>query len=164
MTFIIVWALLFPTLIFGQQAGKADASRTPAVKNTTSAFADYLIEVSAGYDTSQEYARESQAIARILSSNTAKSPILIDNQGYARDMVLQSVAGRLAARSNAKRLFRINWNALFSTGKDLAEIESTLNGIIKHVEASKGKKVIYLDDIASFSSETPVVVSICPID
>ncbi len=154
MTYILVWTLLFSSLAFGQQSGKADSPKISTVE--TPSFADYLIEVSAAYDTSQEFARESQKIARILTSGT-KNPILIDNQGYARDMVLQSVANRLATLSQGKKLFRINWNALFSTGKDQAEINVILAGIIKYIDASKGKVVIYLDDIASFSSEMPVL-------
>src|SRR5205085_6414573 len=68
-TYLLIGTLLFPPLIFGQQPAKADAAKTSAVETTTSASAGYLLEVSAGYDTSQEYSREAQAIANVLSSN-----------------------------------------------------------------------------------------------
>ena len=157
MTYLLVWTLLFSTLAFGQQSRRADAARTSSVETETLSYPDYLLEISAGYDTGREYSKESQTIASLLSSNSAKSPILIDDQGYARDTVLQAVAARLAEISQGTKLFRINWNAVFSSDKGQAEIDATLNGIVKYAAASTGKTVIYLDDIASFSSETPIL-------
>ena len=72
-------------------------------------------------------------------------------------MVLQSVAARLARDPMGKRLFRVNWNAIFSSTKDQAEFDAILTGILKYAEASKDKTVIYLDDIASFSSDAPIL-------
>ena len=57
MTYLLVWTLLFSTLAFGQEATKVGAVKTAAVENVTQSYADYLTEVTAGYDTSEGYAR-----------------------------------------------------------------------------------------------------------
>ena len=157
MTSLLVGALLFPTLAFGQTSERTDVAETSAAEAMTSSYSDYLIEITAGYNTGNDYLKESQAITRILASSTDKNPVLIDNQGYARDMVLQAVAARLADASHGKKLYRVNWNALFSSDKDQNQIDTALAGILKYAEVSKKKTAIYLDDIASFSFETPVL-------
>ena len=126
MTSLLVGALLFPTLTFGQSSRKADAARTSAVEKMTPSYSDYLIEINAGYNTGNDYIKESQAITHLLTSNAGKNPVLIDDQGYARDMVLQSVAARLTESATGKRLFRINWGTLFSSDKDQNAIDTTL--------------------------------------
>ena len=159
LTYALVWTLLFSTLAFGQDASKAAPAKPDAAEIVTPSYADYLIEVAPGYDTSRTYDREAQAIARVLSSKTGTNPVLIDNHGYARDLVLQSVAARLARDPHGKRLFRVNWNAFLSSTKDQAEFDAILKGILTYVESTKGKTVIYLDDIASFSPDAPMLGS-----
>ena len=141
---LMAWSMLFSTLAFGQTVSPAGS--TAASRVTTGS--DFLIEVAGTGNVSGAYSRESEAVARVLTSKAGKNAVLIDNQGYAREIVLQSVASRLAA-SNGKRLFRVNWNAVFSSGKDEAGFDRTLKGLLDYAAASKGKTAIYLDDIAS---------------
>ena len=110
MTYILVWTLLFSTLAFGQTAAKVDPSDVAPAADANSSYAAYLTEVAGVFDTSESYTRESQAVVRILSDRTAKNAVLIDKSGYARNMVLQSVAARLNS-TEGKRLYRVNWNA-----------------------------------------------------
>ncbi|MEO6051907.1 MAG: hypothetical protein ABIP78_11325, partial [Pyrinomonadaceae bacterium] len=108
MTYLMVWTLLFSTLAFGQDAGKSKTVTSAAAENIAPLYANYLIEVPAGYDTSEGYAKEAQTTAQVLSSKSGTNPVLIDNQGYVRDLVLQSVAARLARDPQGKKLFRVN--------------------------------------------------------
>ena len=156
IAYLLIFTLLFSTFAFGQNAGKTEQAKAIPAQIETPAFAAYLMEVQGNNEGSQSYTKEAQSLAKILSSNTAKNAVLIDEYGYSREAVLQSVAARLAA-ANGKKLFRINWNALFTGSKDQETFDRTLKGIITQVEASKGRSVVYLDDIASFSSETPVL-------
>src|SRR5688500_14516347 len=87
--FLLAWALLLPTLGLGQSPGKTVSSSAAAVATDVVSYADYLIEVT-GTRTGQSYAREAASIERVLSSTAAKNAVLIDNHGYARELVLQS--------------------------------------------------------------------------
>jgi hypothetical protein len=149
--------LLFSTLALGQNAGKPETAEAAAtVTGEAMSPADFLIEVSPWSTGDQTYKKEAQTITRILSSNELKSPILIDEHGYARDLVLEAVAACLARDPQGKKLYRVNWNTLLATGKDEATLNATLAGILKYAEASKAKLTIYLDDIASFSTSSPM--------
>ncbi len=154
--YLLIFMLLFPTLAFGQVIGDPNQTKATTAPETPS-YAAYLIEVSATNDASETYGKEAQAIARVLSSNATKNAVLIDEHGYARELVLQSVAARLNGDGKGKTLFRVNWNALFGAAKDQDAVDRTLKGILDYVAASKGKIAIYLDDISSFSSETPML-------
>src|SRR5437899_9557478 len=116
MTQTLIGALLCSTLAFSQDVSRLRTAKDAATANESPIDRGYLFDVTqtAGYDTNTSYSREAQLIARILSSNSKKNPVLIDNQGYARDAVLGAVASRLASDSQGKRLYRINWNAIRS--------------------------------------------------
>ena len=157
MTYLLVWTLLFSTLAFGQAAVKPVLADRTLAGDVETSYAAYLMEVSGSPATGQSYTREVQTIARVLSSVSAKNAVLIDDQGYARETVIQAVAARLEADPNGKRLYRVNWNAVFGTTRDESHLNTIVDGILKYVAASKGKMAIYLDDIASFSSETPML-------
>ena len=85
MTYILVWTLLFSTLAFGQTTVKGVSTERTNVQDIEQTFANYLMEVAGTPATEQIYSREVQTIARMLSSNNSKNPVLIDNQGYARE-------------------------------------------------------------------------------
>ena len=101
MTALLVWTLLFSTLAFGQAAVKPVSANPTSAGEVETSYAGYLMEVSGLPATGQSYTREVQTIARMLSSTSAKNPVLIDDQGYARETVLQAVAARLESDPNA---------------------------------------------------------------
>lgn len=72
---------------------------------------------------------------------------MIDDQGYAREAVIQAVATRLAEGASGKRLYRVNWNAVVGAARDDKELGVIVDGILRYAVVSKGKMAIYLDDI-----------------
>src|SRR5204863_1699487 len=98
------------TLAFGQSPARTgpDKAVAPAAVDTA-APADFLIEVLPSSSTDKTFKNEAQAIVRILSSKDLKNPVFIDQHGYARDMVLEAVAARLAGDPHGKKLYRVNW-------------------------------------------------------
>src|SRR5437899_8098383 len=128
-SYLVVFILLFPTKMFGQEIRKpisADRTTTQAIQPSV---AGYLIEV-AGSSGSQSFSREAKTIAHILSSPVTKNPVLIDDQGYARESVLEAVAARLARDPYGKRLFRVNWRALFGAISDENHFDVALEGLL----------------------------------
>jgi len=155
IAYLLVSTLLFSTLAFGQEVSKTNANPASAVAETVS-YAGYLMEVTGTADLSGSYSNEAKAIELILSSRTDKNAVLIDEYGYARELVLQQVATQLANSNARKKLYRVNWNALFAK-TDQREFERTLDGVLKYIESAKDDVTVYLDDVASFSSETPIL-------
>lgn len=157
MASLLIVTLLFSSLAFGQQSNRRASADTAVAANANTLFAEYLIEVTGSPETSKSYSKEVASIAKVLTSPSAKNPVLIDEHGYARGMVVEGVAANLASDPNGKRLYRVNWNALFSGTHDQIEFEGLLQGILKYVAGSRDKMVIYLDDIASFSNDSPIL-------
>ena len=121
ITAILAWTLLFSTFAFGQ-AKPVDAA-TSLVSERSDVTDGYLIDVTAGYDLTTSYRAETKMIVKTLSS-TAKSPVLIDDQGYARDLVVQSVA-----TTSRKALLESGWPAL--TGMH-SSLSTTLQAVIEY--------------------------------
>ncbi len=154
--YLLIFTLLFSTLAFGQAQSTAERARITPMAPENPRFASYLTEVSPDGEEGRQFEKEAQAIAKILSAKNAKSAVLIDKLGYARELVLQSVVARLAA-GNGKKILRINWNALYADAKDQESFDRVLKGVLDYVETRKTDTAIYLDDISNFSSETPVL-------
>ncbi|MGE3467785.1 MAG: hypothetical protein AB7J13_12715, partial [Pyrinomonadaceae bacterium] len=132
---LMAWMLLCSTLAFGQEAKRTAVPKATAQTAANSSYALYLMEVGATADVSKSYGQQAAAITKVLLSNTSRNPVLIDNSGYARDLVLQSVAARLS-NEGGKRLYRVNWNALYSLAKDETAFDRTLKGILAYIEAN----------------------------
>ena len=153
LTCLTAWALLFSTLTYGQMPGgviSPNASRDQARAGFDS-YAEYLIPVAGRDDADKVFGKASQQIARLLTAKKAKSVVLIDNFGTARESVLDSVAAQLEKAASRKRLYRINWNAVFSTAADEAAVDNIVKGILSVAAASTETVAIYLDDLAGFS-------------
>ena len=127
MTYLLVWTLLFSTLAFGQAAEKRVSADSAPASEAGMSYERFLTEVEGTPASGQSYTREVQTIARVLSSST-KNPVLIDDQGYARETVLQAVATRLASGTSGKRLYRVNWNAVFGATRDEKELNIIVDG------------------------------------
>ncbi|MEQ1916000.1 MAG: S8 family serine peptidase, partial [Gallionella sp.] len=153
---MLIWTLIFSAFAFGQNVGKSDT----AVKVTEvgQAFATFLTEIPATAAASTGYAKESEAMASVLIATNSKSAVLIDDLGFAREMVLGAVAAKLA--SSGKRLVRINWNAIFAAAKDDKDLGRIINGVLSSSVANRDNTTIYLDDIASFSKDAPMFGSV----
>ena len=144
--YFVISSLLFSTFAFGQTL---TPSRVELSAKTELNAANYIIEVAASRDGG--YETEAKEITRLLSAPNGKDPVLIDDQGYARDVVLGAVAYRLAMADSGKALYRINWNAMFGSSRDAAEVGAIVDRVIGHFASLKDQKIVYLDDIAAFS-------------
>src|SRR5688572_21708371 len=153
--YVLTWTLLFSTLAFGQAPVRVHTKQSNGIVGVLPS-SGFLLEV-AGAIGNDPFEKDSAQVARLLSAKSAKSVVLIDEYGTARESFLQSVATRLESSGNGKRIFRINWNAIFSLAKDDAAVDRMLSGILSEAESSKGKIAIYLEDIAGFSQDTPVL-------
>ena len=84
IAYLLIFTLLFSTFAFGQNAGKTEQAKAIPAQIETPAFAAYLMEVQGNNEGSQSYTKEAQSLAKILSSNTAKNAVLIDEFGKER--------------------------------------------------------------------------------
>lgn len=144
---VLLQSVVFTTMTFGQHVAKSAADTRGQIAAST---ASYLFEVTATADLTNE--RISRRIADLLAAPAGKNAVLIDEHGYARDGVLQGVANRLNA--GGKRVYRVDWNALYSNVRDEAALAVEFNRIAAFV--SRQNAVLYVDDLAGFSVANPM--------
>ncbi|MBA3354023.1 MAG: S8 family serine peptidase, partial [Blastocatellia bacterium] len=108
-------------------------------------------------ETADLYSTEVKKIASVLAKPSQKNPILIDQTGNDRELIVQAAASRLASQPPVKNIYTIDWTSIFSTATSDADVEGTVAAIISHASSSKGKVVLYLDDVSAFSKDRPLL-------
>ncbi|HEY2866433.1 MAG TPA: S8 family serine peptidase, partial [Pyrinomonadaceae bacterium] len=153
---LLIHCLLLTSLAGGQMPAKSVVTGTTVAGKTNSSA--FLIDESQFADPSNAdlFQKEAFQIVKLLSSPAGKSPVLIDDDGSKRDLVVPTAAARFTARFPDRKLVKVDWNALYAAAKTEPQLDEAFRGILKTVEMSKGKLVLYLDDITSFSRTEPM--------
>ena len=151
----LINCLLLASLTAGQL--RVQQSKTSANKADQAGLSTYLIDMSqqADAETVDVFQDEAARIAKVLSLPSRKSPVVIDD-GAKRDLIIRSAARRLAETPSNKHLVKIDWSTLFSNTKTERETAQIVSGILKLAESSKGKLVLYIEDIGGLSNERPM--------
>lgn len=105
------------------------------------------------------YSTETKKIAAVLGKDSKKSPILIDQTGNDRELIIRAAASRISSLSPGRRILAIEWTTLFSDSKSETEVDKAVAAILSQAEASRGKDVLYLEDVSIFSKDRPLLGS-----
>src|SRR3954465_5332562 len=104
--YLVIAALMLPTVSFAQDVRTSDAGRPQTAASDKHSYNDLLIEVPTG-SVEDTYKTEAQRIAQLLAKEK-KNVVLIDEHGYARDLVLGAAVTQLASLKSDKHIYRIN--------------------------------------------------------
>ncbi len=89
---------------------------------------------------------------RILSRRTKNNPVLIGEAGVGKTAIVEGLAQRILRRDvpeglKDKMLFSLDMGALIAGAKYKGEFEERLKAVLKEVEASEGRILLFIDEL-----------------
>lgn len=115
-------------------------------RNLTKLAKENKLDPVIGRDT--EIAR----VIQILSRRTKNNPILIGEAGVGKTAIIEGLAGRIASGDvpeslKDKELVSLDMGLLVAGTKYRGEFEERLKNILKDIEKSDGKTILFIDEI-----------------
>ncbi|MDQ3817882.1 MAG: S8 family serine peptidase, partial [Acidobacteriota bacterium] len=94
---------------------------------------------------------------KVLAKSDRNNPVLIDESGADRKLVIEGVAikmasGRVPDSLRGKHLWELNFNALAAAAKSPAEVQSRLKSVLDEVAQSHGQVILFIDELPSLLS------------
>ena len=140
-----------------QDIRQGDSIQSPSQESQYQAlqkFARHLnAEVEAGrLDPVIGREEEIRRILQILSRRTKNNPILVGAPGTGKTAIAEGLAHRIVAADipenlKDKEIYALDMGALIAGAKYKGEFEERLKSVIKEVEKSAGKIILFIDEI-----------------
>ncbi|HSU25354.1 MAG TPA: S8 family serine peptidase, partial [Pyrinomonadaceae bacterium] len=148
---LLLISIAVPTMVIGHTPRDLNVPVAPAVAHRANSF---LLPVTQQTQADESpFAREAAHLVKVVAGSARKNAVVID-RGTERDGVVKAAASQLQDRAKVVR--QIDWNALFTSFDEETEMSAALEGIIAAIERTKGKTVLYVDDISAFSNDVPL--------
>lgn len=166
-TFVIASQMLV-SVSFGQvKTTFENAPNLPKSERKNNNQSKYLLDIAQLIKNGElnlsgdDVERETLKLETALNASTGKGAILIDESGARSALIVENLAARLdsgnvAQNLRGKEIVQLNLGGILTDFISTDDVEKRIQEALRDVESSKGKKILYVQDVSAFTQNNPL--------
>ena len=105
------------------------------------------------------FEKETAKLIEVLGNDGTRQPVIIDETGNYRDIVVEQLAIGIAAGNvpdalKDKTILKLETPVVFSNARSNAEATTLVNTVLDKALAAKGRTILFVDELTQFSARS----------